>query len=473
MLTDIVKSSTPIDRKLCINADSFAILTELFPTEPPSPTQTILSGSSLSTPDNSRESLLSPLSLLSAARTDPFDVLPVSLKPRDQELFDFYATVMPSCSYGFERRNPKAHNWYRDVFIPEAMKGAVTFQNTILVHAANTQAWVKKLTETPLTLEHRDRASTILSEHYQHDPHDISDAIITATMSAAALEDFDPRQERKPIAWMHWAAAMHKIRQRGGPTYLETTPSLRKLINWQDYIFSGYDGRGSSFLFTPEAGFVSSDESQRNMYGKQEVHNQCEEFLTFLKCTEHLATVAFSQSDVPSVRQHQPLRYSVFVPGHPLYVLLASPNGTRYTDAGQLKQVISRLAALMTINVVIWEYRHNTSYSEAFLRELIDNIANNELHKNVSVEALIQILLSGNDKPLLWHYERPWLVGRLLKVAKRLSRSSWERVNDFLLSCLTLNAGAGLGKQMQGMEEQLRAEILRAPLVSYQLPLVQ
>lgn len=456
-----------------INTDSFAVLVELFPTETPSPTQTITSGSLLSTPESLKDSLVSPKSILSAARTDPFDVLPMKLNVRDQELFDFYATVMPSCSYGFEKRSPKAHNWYRDVFIPEGMKGAVTFQNTVLVHAANTQAWVMKLTETPLSLEHRDRASSLLSEHYRLHPDDTSDAVITATMSAAALEDFDPRQERRPIAWMHWAAAMHKIRQKGGPACLESTPSLRKLINWQDYIFSGYDGRGSSFLFTPDALFMTSDEDQMNAYGTGEIHRQCEEFLTFLSCTEHLASVASTQLENAVVRKQQPLRYSIFVPGHPLYDLLAGPNEQRYTESGQLKQIISRLAALMTINVVIWEYRLNTSYSEAFLHELIESITNNELHKNVSVEALIQILLGGNDKPLLWHFERPWLVGRLLKVAKRLSRSSWEQLNNFLLSCLTLGGVRPSGTKMQAWEEDLRDEILRAPLVSYQLPLMQ
>lgn len=457
---------------LFIDAESFAALAELFPYEPPSPTHTIKSGSSWSTSESLGDNIGSPLSLLSAARTDPFDALPISLSTKDQELFDFYATVMPSCSYGFERRNPKAHNWYRDVFIPEAMKGMVTFQNTVLVHAANTQAWVKGLTETPLALEHRKRASSVLLKHYQLYPEDISDAVITATMSAAALEDFDPRPERRPVAWMHWAAAMHKIRQRGGPVYLESTPSLRKLINWQDYIFSGYDGRGSTFFFTPEAIFVSNNEREKERYGKREIELQCDEFLTFLKCTDHLAAVAAAQLNNPVAHQYQPLRYSIFMPGHPLYVLLASPNKDRYTQTGQLKQIISRLAALMMINVAIWEYRQNPSHSEAFFQELVENIMNNELHKNISVEALLQILLSGNQNPDLQHFERPWLVGRLLKIAKRLSRSSWERLNDFLLSCLTLERDAGQGMYMHEWEDALQDEIMQAPLVSHQLPLM-
>lgn len=456
-----------------LTPSSFAVLADLFPPEPPSPSRTISTGQSWSPSGSVEDVQLSPLSVLSAARTDPFNALPLVLNIEDQKLFDFYAFVMPSCSYGFERRHPNAHNWYRDVFIPEAMKGKVTFQNTILVHAANTQAWVRGLTETELALEHRDRATSVLKEHYDMFPEDTSDAIITATMSAAALEDFDPQIERRKYAWIHWNAAMHKIRQRGGPAMLEYIPSLRKLVNWQDYIFSGYDGRGSSFYFTPDAILDTTNDNEKKAYGRMEIRRQCEEFFTFLRCTEQLASVAANQLHNPLAKRNQMLRYSVFTESHPLYVLLASPNKGRFVETGQLKQIISRLGALMMINVAIWEYRHDNIHSEAFFEELVNNIYYNELHdpKNISVEALLQILLSGSDNPILRHTERPWLVGRLLKVAKRLSRSNWERLEDFLLSCLTLDDKFRV--QMNDWEAELRQEILQAPLFSHRLPLME
>jgi hypothetical protein len=119
----------------------------------------------------------------------------------------------------------------------------------------------------------------------------------------------------------------------------------------------------------------------------------------------------------------------------------------------------------MTINTAIWEYRHSTELSEGFFAELVDNIMNNELDQHISVEALIQILLSGSKNPALLHTERPWFVGRMLKVSKRLSRPTFERLNDLLLSFLTL--GPGLSPVMLGWESELRTEILQAPLVSY------
>ncbi|KEF57947.1 uncharacterized protein A1O9_05869 [Exophiala aquamarina CBS 119918] len=460
-------------RPFRISSDSFAKLATLTPDSPFSPPSTVRSGDSSSsslTWNHTRALKLSqspePQTILSAARTDPFDSLPMHLSVQDQELFDFYANVMPACSYGFERRSPRAHNWYLSVFIPEAMKGAVCFQNTILVHAANTQAWVKGLAETPLAIEHRAKASQLLLHHYQQYPHDTSDATISATLSAAALEDFDPRIERRKYAWMHWQAVVQKIRDRGGPAALVQHNRLQMLINWSDYIFSGYNAQGATFYFDHQSSPIHSNPQEAEAIARREIAQQCSEFITFLKCAEHLALVQAGMQQNPVARAQQPMRYSVFRHREPLYNLVASPNGPRYTETGQFKQIISRLGALITINTAIWEYRHSTDLSEEFFVELLQNIIHNDLHQHISVEALIQILLSGSQNPNLLHTERPWFVGRFLKVAKRLSRPTFERLNDVLLQFLTL--GPRLQPAIGAWEDELRAEILNAPLVSYQ-----
>ena len=412
-----------------------------------------------------------PTSALSAARTDPFDCLPMTLSEQDQQLFDFYVNVMPACSYGFERRSPHAHNWYLSVFVPEAMKGAVCFQNTILVHAANTQAWVRGLSETIASIEHRDRALKMLLQHVQECPTDTSDASISATLSAAALEDFDPRKERREYAWVHFRAAVQKIRDRGGPLALMQHNRLQMLINWSDYIFSGYSSDEPSFFFHHGPMYMPSNPSHRRRIAVQEVQEQCEEFITFLRCIEHLAFVQAKIQQTPIALQRQPLRYKAFQTGQPLQRLLASPPGLRYTETGKLKQILSRLAALLTINTAIWEYRHSTHVSEEFFCELLENIKHNELDVHLSVEALIQILLSGSRNPALLDTERPWFVGRMLKVAKRLKRPSFEKLNDVLLSYLTL--GPDLHPVMSDWENELRLEILQAPLTNHVLPLMQ
>lgn len=203
-----------------------------------------------SAPTTPLEFTQSPRSIMSAARTDPFNTLPIELDIDGQRLFDFYVNDMPACSYGTHFRSLKAHNWYTAVFVPEAMKGAVAFQNTILVHAANTWAWVRNEGETSDGLLHRDRAIRMLREHMHKTPGDTSDVAIISCLSAAALEDFDPRPGRKEFSWMHMRAARDMIRARGGPAAFANT-RLGMLINWQDYILSGYETRGLSFSFEP------------------------------------------------------------------------------------------------------------------------------------------------------------------------------------------------------------------------------
>ena len=474
-LTSASQSLMLSKRPFHLTAASFAVLADYLPVDVVSPSFTNSSRPSF-TSSRSTSALPSPSSIISAARTDPFDVLPVTrMGGMDdfevRELFDFYAFVMPSCTYGFDRRHHKAHNWYRDIFIPEAMKGPVTFKKTVLVHAANTQDWKAGVTDSPLALKYREQAISALTAHYQTNPADVSDEVITATMSAAALEDFDPRLSQKPNAWLHWNAALNKIRLAGGQNELEYKPSLRKLVNWQDYILSGYDGLGSSFLFTKDAVDHDMDIAAKQKYGEMEIKSQCEDFLTFLNCSEHLSIAHSRSLSHLKGTASQPWRLRVFESTHPLFTLLASSNQERYTKTGEIKQIISRLAALLTINVALWEYRYDPGKSELFFQELDQSIRNNELDKNISVEALIQVLLSGSEHAELKSKERPWLVGRLLKVAKRLSRHSWERLNDFLLLCLTLNGSQG--SIMTTWGPQLKDEILGAPLVCYRLPIMQ
>ncbi|KAB8199016.1 hypothetical protein BDV34DRAFT_218402 [Aspergillus parasiticus] len=283
-----------------------------------------------STPTSPSDVTLSPKTILSAARTDPFNTLPMDLDAEGQRLFDFYVNEMPACSYGSHFRSAKAHNWYTAVFVPEGMKGAVTFQNTILVHAANTWAWVRNEEETDYTLVHRNRAISMLRDHMTRHPGDISDVAIIACLSAAGLEDFDPRPGHKEISWVHMRAAREMIRARGGPAAFENT-RLGMLINWQDYILSGYETNGLSFFFeynpsikrsfnsqgqwqdsitqtfnlTPSplpsipllsprdafspSGLISPGYSLSFLSPEDEIRHQCDEFIDFLKRCEELS----------------------------------------------------------------------------------------------------------------------------------------------------------------------------------------
>lgn len=464
--------------------------------------------------------------ILSAARTDPFNSLPMELDPDGQRLFDFYVNDMPACSYGTHFRSTKAHNWYTAVFVPEAMKGAVAFQNAILVHAANTWAWVRNETETPDTLLHRDRAVSMLREHMCNNPRDNSDVAIISCLSAAALEDFDPRPGHKEISWIHMRAAREMIRSRGGPAAFVNT-RLGMLINWQDYILSGYETHGPSFFFepiSPPSANTTLSQPVENLHSMpsppcstasvlsdigacpepastvtpthmtspiDEIRLQCEIFLDFLRRCEQLALYQKYNPESCYLT-----RYSAVQETSLLYQILAAPPGARFTASGDRKQMVTRLAALMMLNAALWDYRYTPLHAATFLKTLEQAIVNSEVSMSGSVEAILQILLECKDgyvdhwsnsvdgsvgsilaenRPDFSQYSptatapsaRPWFTGRMLKVAKRLSANSWHRVNDFLFSCLTLQVPE---TNVYLWEADLRREILDAPLTSYVMP---
>jgi hypothetical protein len=461
---------------------------------------------------------------MSAARTDPFNTLPIELDLDGQRLFDFYVNTMPACSYGSHFRSAKAHNWYTAVFVPEAMKGAVAFQNTILVHASNTWSWVRNEGQTSNTLLHRDRAVSMLREHLSTNPHDISDVAIISCLSAAALEDFDPRPGRKEISWIHMRAAREMIRARGGPAAFAYT-RLGMLINWQDYILSGYETHGPSFSYECEqsptvthgtAAYQPShphsmpsppysDSSTLSEISPcletrtspipgsispiDEIKLQCEEFLDLLRRCEQ---VALYQRDSPD--SCHPRRQAAVHHTSLLYQVLAAPPGARFSTSGNRKQMVARLAALIILNAAMWDYRYTPTRAALFLHTLEKAMINSEVGMSGSIEAILQILLECNDgslddcslgpdgmstglledAPDYSQYSasapspaaRPWFAGRMLKIAKRLSSVSWYRVSEFLFSCLALQV-QDLG--MAFWEADLRKEILDAPLTSYHM----
>ncbi|RAL15358.1 sigma-70 region 2 family protein [Aspergillus homomorphus CBS 101889] len=466
-----------------------------------------------SAPTSPCEVALSPKTILSAARTDPFNTLPLELDLDGQHLFDFYVNEMPACSYGNHFRSAKAHNWYTAVFVPEGMKGPVAFQNTILVHAANTWTWVRNQEVDERGLIHRDRALSMLRRHRERHPHDFSDEVIIACLSAAGLEDFDPRPGRKQISWLHMRAAREMIRARGGPAAFHNT-RLGMLINWQDYILSGYETDGPSFFFEAEPQMKHSSQGRaselrsaampqsmmasypipvelsltwpRPLLPYEEIENQCEEFISFLKRCEQLSVYQATTFDTNTLH----MRHTAFQENSLLHQILAAPPGVRFTASGNRKQFVARLVAMLMLNAALWDYRNSPPHSETFLRTLQQAVLDSEVNMSGSVEALLQILLECKDgyvdvisdassqepdfkqysSTARTQYDRPWFAGRMLKIAKRLSSESWMHVNYFLFCCLTMQPG------MPGValwEDNIRQEILHAPLTKYIMPALE
>jgi hypothetical protein len=128
------------------------------------------------------------------------------------------------------------------------MQGVISFRNIILAHAAGVEARLRGAPMTTLVVDQRLKASQVLLYHYQQHPNDISNAKITAALSAAALECPDACLGQRGTARSHLQMAVQTIRDRGGPPALMQNRRLQMFVNWTDYILPGYDSHeiGSS-----------------------------------------------------------------------------------------------------------------------------------------------------------------------------------------------------------------------------------
>lgn len=377
--------------------------------------------------------------------------------------------------------------------------------------------------QTQKTLLQRDHAVSVLREHRSDNPHDISDVAIMSCLSAAALEDCDPRPGHKEISWVHMRAAREMIRARGGPAAFANT-RIGMMINWQNYILPGYETNGPSFFYeydqhapvssaslaslpqpTPNprsmpsppystsSAFseVSPSPEPRIMLPSHseaipvdEIKFQCEEFFDFLRRCEQLALYQRDNPQSSYITRHTAVQETSI-----LRQILAAPPGARFTTSDDRKQMVARLTALMTLNAAMWDYRNTPARAAIFLDTLEKSLVDSEVGINGSVDARLQTLLECSngtldgwptsaagfasaapveEVPDFSQYfptatspsARPWFAGRMMKVAQRLSPLSWYRINEFLFSCLTLQVQES---STALWEADLRREILDAP----------
>jgi len=186
------------------------------------------------------------------------------------------------------------------------------------------------------------------------------------------------------------------------------------------------------------------------------------EFTTFLKNAEHLS---LSQRS-PSSKRTTPHRHTFFSPSTPVHRLLTTSS---HTSPITRIQRSCRLACLIFLNAALWSFRKSPPKTSQFLASLSAKILEHGLDQNISLESFTLTLLDGVDNEL--HREAwIWFTGRMVNVAKRLERESWDKVKELLMSCLTLQGPRGDlldGHTSLGFldwEDDLMVELLEAPL---------
>jgi hypothetical protein len=298
-------------------------------------------------------------------------------------------------------------------------------------------------------------------------PQRLRRTLIYSIISQALQEDLSPLIERKKYSLMHWQAAARLVRARGGPSSFVSNPKLGWLVIWWDYTCGSYQSNEWSFHY-------SSPRHSKRLFNSPdpyfEIRQQFKEFLLFLRNIEYLALVTKYTIDT----RRSSYRYAIFGVGTTLRNLLSSPLGHRIAFPGQRRQLLARLASLLLINAALWDYHMLTELCEKYLILLRAKIVDVELDIYPTSEALAQILIEGiplaeeGTKLREKEDDRPWFVGRMLKVAKRLGRPSWQKLNNALFSFLVLDGE--FEPVAFGWEDELRREIMAAPLEALVLP---
>ena len=147
------------------------------------------------------------------------------------------------------------------------------------------------------------------------------------------------------------------------------------------------------------------------------------------------------------------------------------PAGPGGQQPNEHRRIITRSLLPLLINSALCEYAQSPELTNRYLKELEDLIYKNGLDLRPRRERFIQLLLRGSDDPELDRPDRPWFVGRMLKVMKRLSLASWERIMGLLMRALVLELNPS-AEPLDMWVETIRAEALAAPSEAFVSPLL-
>jgi hypothetical protein len=205
------------------------------------------------------------------------------------------------------------------------------------------------------------------------------------------------------------------------------------------------------------------------------MHSDIEDFITFLASAQSLSLQHARIGPATMPRRHS------MEPSCPVYQLLLSPIDFGGRDTKRVT-IHTRLAALIYIHAILWDYRCSPALCERFMQHFQTSIAEQDIERNLSIVLLVWILLKMDaddvmpplPASLLPHAinlndernpdeRRPWYVARMLRIAKLLSTQTWAKVNDALLGLLDMSRdGQPLLQQKLGgqWKERIRKEIL-------------
>ncbi|KKY13706.1 hypothetical protein UCRPC4_g06933 [Phaeomoniella chlamydospora] len=171
-----------------------------------------------------------------------------------------------------------------------------------------------------------------------------------------------------------------------------------------------------------------------------------------------------------------PLRRQLFKRRSPLWKLLSAPTRRSVEVNEPLEDypwvimkshkngvaAIARLACLLYINATLLDLRWSYDHTAAYLKHLEDKVLVHEVDRYPSVEPFIWVLLEQEPNPEVRSHDRPLIVGKLLRISRKLRPEVCDWLSEVLLRNLSLEL-EGQTPEMGQWEGMLRQELLKIP----------
>lgn len=229
-------------------------------------------------------------------------------------------------------------------------------------------------------------------------------------------------------------------------------------------------------MLTRDSGEIlipSADDS--TLFDESDISERCEELIDFLQSifqsppqnllsptNKELYLRSLSKSGVQGSHSHNPRTYLLHLLSAPLSVpACVQDSVTAPLILYFLVQQNCQLAALLYIGAALFDFQRFPLQRRDFVTMLYKHLLNQNLSQEYSSELLrlYWILFTGSLEPQHDGLERPWLVGRLMNVVKRLNPDTRDKVKQVLLGFLGMSDSGGDGTFSDLDAVQIRREI--------------
>jgi hypothetical protein len=184
-----------------------------------------------------------------------------------------------------------------------------------------------------------------------------------------------------------------------------------------DYFNNGYQEAGPDSPFIRCHSYCIPFSHPHNASVPHTLEELCNDFLSTLQNWEILSLSFRDASSPDLVSKH----FAIFGPGPSLHRLLSHRKSCPNVK-------IVRLAILLHLVCALWDYRLSPFQTISFLDALEIKSPIFACCKTQHLATILWTLLQPESDVDMRRPERPWFVGQMLRVAKRLGPVLWERV---------------------------------------------